>query len=84
MKTAQSELENKAHKLEMSNKELEEFAYIVSHDMKQPIRTIISYLTLLKKRYGASFTEEANEFLNISIDGANKMNDLIRDILQYS
>ncbi len=84
LKTAQSELENKALKLEMSRKELEEFAYIVSHDMKQPIRTIISYLTLLKKRHGSSFNEEANEFLKFSIDGANKMSDLIRDILQYS
>lgn len=81
---AQTELETKAKKLEQSNKELEEFAYIVSHDMKQPIRTIISYLSLLKRKHGAVLNEEALEFLNFSIDGANKMSDLIRDILQYS
>ncbi len=84
LKLAQSELENKATKLELSNKELEEFAYIVSHDMKQPIRTIISYLSLLKRKHGAVLNDEALEFLNYSIEGANKMSGLIRDILQYS
>lgn len=84
LKEAQSELMTKAEKLEQSNKELEEFAYVVSHDMKQPIRTIISYLSLLKRKYEKALDEEANVFINFSIDGANKMSDLIRDILQYS
>lgn len=84
LKEAQNELQSKAQKLEQSNKELEEFAYVVSHDMKQPIRTIISYLSLLKRKYEKSLDEEANVFINFSIDGANKMSDLIRDILQYS
>ena len=84
LKQAQNELVSKAKKLEQSNKELEEFAYVVSHDMKQPIRTIISYLSLLKKKHLQVLPPEAQEFVNFSIDGANKMNDLIRDILQYS
>jgi PAS domain S-box-containing protein len=84
LKSAQFELQSKAKKLEQSNKELEEFAYVVSHDMKQPIRTIISYLTLLQKKHGAALKPEAQEFINFSVDGANKMSDLIRDILQYS
>ena len=84
LKQAQNELVSKAKKLEQSNKELEEFAYVVSHDMKQPIRTIISYLSLLKKKHLQALPEEAQEFVNYSIDGANKMSDLIRDILQYS
>lgn len=84
LKLAQNELLSKAKKLESSNKELEEFAYVVSHDMKQPIRTIISYLTLLKKKHTDMLTPEAQEFVNYSIEGANKMSDLIRDILQYS
>lgn len=84
LKQAQNELLSKAKKLEQSNKELEEFAYVVSHDMKQPIRTIISYLSLLKKKHLEVLPPEAQEFVNYSIDGANKMNDLIRDILQYS
>jgi len=84
LKQAQNELLSKAKKLEQSNKELEEFAYVVSHDMKQPIRTIISYLSLLKKKHIDALPPEAQEFVNFSIDGANKMSDLIRDILQYS
>jgi len=84
LKTAQTELESKAIKLEQSNKELEEFAYVVSHDMKQPIRTIVSYLSLLKRRHTEGLSEEALEFIQYSIEGANKMSDLIRDILQYS
>ena len=84
LKQAQNELVSKAKKLEQSNKELEEFAYVVSHDMKQPIRTIISYLSLLKKKHMQELTPAAQEFVNFSIDGANKMSDLIRDILQYS
>lgn len=84
LKEAQLELVSKAEKLEQSNKELEEFAYVVSHDMKQPIRTIISYLSLLKRKYEDKLDDTANEFINFSIGGANKMSDLIRDILQYS
>ncbi len=84
LKEAQAELEVKAKNLARSNKELEEFAYIVSHDMKQPIRTIVSYLTLLKKKFFEVLPEAGQEFVNFSIDGANKMSDLIRDILQYS
>ena len=84
LKQAQNELVSKAKKLEQSNKELEEFAYVVSHDMKQPIRTIISYLSLLKKKHQDELSPSAQEFVNFSIDGANKMSDLIRDILQYS
>lgn len=49
LKEAQNEIANKARKLELSNKELEEFAYVVSHDLKQPTKTIVSYLQLLKK-----------------------------------
>lgn len=84
LKEAQLELQSKAEKLAQSNKELEEFAYVVSHDMKQPLRTIVSYLNLLKKKYESKLDEVANEFINFSIEGANKMSDLIRDILQYS
>lgn len=84
LKEAQLELQSKAEKLTQSNKELEEFAYVVSHDMKQPLRTIVSYLNLLKKKYETKLDDVANEFINFSIEGANKMSDLIRDILQYS
>lgn len=84
LKHAQSELEQKAVNLELSNQELEQFAYVVSHDMKQPIRTVISYLSLLKRKYTGAIDDTGMEYINYSIEGANKMNDLIRDILQYS
>lgn len=84
LKKAELELESKAVKLEQSNKELEQFAYIVSHDMKQPIRTIISYLNLVKKKCTGQIPEEGMEFIQYSIEGANKMSALIRDILDYS
>lgn len=84
LKTAQNELELKAEKLERSNQELEQFAYVVSHDMKQPIRSIISFLGLLNKRHGINLSEEAQEYIRFSIESANKMDSLIKDILQYS
>lgn len=84
LKLAQHELESKARKLELSNRELEEFAYVVSHDMKQPIRTIISYLSLLKRKYHSQLDEDGKEYINFSMEGANKLSDLVRDILQYS
>lgn len=84
LKNAQEELENKAQKLQKSNKELEEFAYVVSHDMKQPIRTVISYLNLLEKRYKDKFDADGIDFIQTAIHGANKMNLLVLDILNYS
>ncbi len=84
LKLAEKELVSKARKLELSNKELEEFAYVVSHDLKQPTRTIVSYLNLLKKKFGGALTDEAMQFIDFSIEGANKMSDLIRDILEYA
>ncbi len=84
LKEAQNEIANKARKLELSNKELEEFAYVVSHDLKQPTKTIVSYLQLLKKKHAAALTPEANEFIDYSIEGANKMTVLIGDILNYA
>jgi PAS domain S-box-containing protein len=84
LKNAQEELESKAQKLQKSNKELEEFAYVVSHDMKQPIRTVISYLNLLEKRYKDKFDSDGIDFIQTAIHGANKMNLLVLDILNYS
>ncbi len=84
LKEAQNEIASKARKLELSNKELEEFAYVVSHDLKQPTKTIVSYLQLLKKKHAPALTEEAMEFVNYSIEGANKMTVLIGDILNYA
>lgn len=70
--------------LAMSYKELEQFSYIASHDLKSPLRTIASYAQLLKRRYYKSIDKEADEFIEFIVKGTNQMNEIIRDLLEYS
>ncbi|MFI4913292.1 MAG: ATP-binding protein [Sedimentisphaeraceae bacterium JB056] len=67
-----------------SNKDLEQFAYAVSHDLREPLRMIASYLQLLDMENSDKFDEESKEFMAIAFDGAKRMNDLIDGLLQYS
>ena len=67
-----------------SNAELEQFAYVASHDLRQPLRMISSYLSLIEKRLGADMTEEIGGFFNFAVDGARRMDRLILDLLEYS
>ena len=66
------------------NAELERFAYVTSHDLKEPLRMITGYLGLLSKRYESTLNEEAMEFVNFAVDGAKRMEVLITDLLTYS
>ena len=77
-------LDRKTRELERSNAELEAFAYVVSHDLRQPLRVITSYLTLLERSLGASLDEEARECIDFARDGAQRMDRLIVDLLEYS
>lgn len=70
--------------LKNSNQELERFAYIASHDLKSPLRSIISFITLFNKRYKNQIDENGQEFLDIIATNAEQMQHLIEDILEYS
>ncbi len=78
------EIHIKNKQLELSNEDLQQFAYVASHDLKEPLRMINSYTKLLKRRYSSSFDEAGNEFMHYIVDAVERMEILLNDILDFS
>lgn len=77
-------LDAKAKDLAVSNAELEQFAYVASHDLQEPLRMVTSFLTQLHKKYHDQLDDKANQYIHYAVDGAKRMRQIILDLLEYS
>jgi len=78
------EIQNQNIQLIESNEVLSQYAYVAAHDLKEPLRNIGNFINLLQRRYGKDFNEEANEYMTFVKEGAKRMNNLLKDLLEYS
>jgi PAS domain S-box-containing protein len=84
IKLANETLANHARELEISNTELEQFAYVASHDLQEPLRMVSGFLSLLQKKYGDQLDAKAHGYIDFAVDGAKRMRQIILDLLDYS
>jgi PAS domain S-box-containing protein len=84
LKQLNRELEKKLRELAISNAELEQFAYVASHDLQEPLRMVTSFLTQLEKKYSDKLDDKAHQYIHFATDGAFRMRQIILDLLEFS